>query len=105
MITKAVLKSQEENKMIESYAAIDRIENDLVILEIELYSTEKNQDIPFPRRDCYMADVQLKAFASLGEIHEGDVFVVKHDDNTVIPVRFAPEEKEARIEFLRKLIG
>ena len=91
--------------MIESYASIDRIENDLAILEIESHSIETNQTIPFPRRDCYMADVPLEAFISLGEIHEGDVFVVKHDDTTVIPIRFAPEEKDARIEFLKKLIG
>ena len=92
--------------MIESYAAIDRIEDDYAVLEIESHSIKSNEGIPFPRRDCYMSDVLLATIINtIGQVKEGDVLVVKHDETNVIPVRFAPEEKEARIEYLRSLIN
>ena len=98
--------NSSSSSLRESYAAIDRIEDDYAVLEIELHSIKSNEEIPFPRRDCYMADVLLATLIkTLGQVKEGDVLIVQHDETQVIPIRLAPEEKEARIEFLKKLIG
>ncbi len=97
--------SSPSEGMIESYAAVDRIEGDLVILEIESYSITQNSDVPFSQRETFMAEIStITIISALGSIHEGDVLVVKHCTEEIHPVRFAPEEKERRVAFLVSLL-
>ena len=91
--------------MIESYAAVDRIEGEFVILEIESYSITQNIQVPFSQRRTFMSEVpKFTMLAVIGSIHEGDVIVVKHCPDEVRPIRSAPEEKERRVAFLRSLL-
>ena len=90
--------------MIESYAAVDRIEGEFVVLEVESYSITQNAQVPFRDRRTFMAEVpKFTMLTVVEEIREGDVIVVKHCPEEVRPIRFAPEEKERRIAFLRSL--
>ncbi len=91
--------------MIESYAAVDRIEGDLVILEIESYSITQNSQVPFSQRRTFMAEVPKFTMLTIAEsIHEGDLFVVKHCPEEVRPIKTAPDEKARRIAFLMSLV-
>lgn len=91
--------------MIESYAAVDRIEGDLVILEIESYSITQNSQVPFSQRRTFMAEVPKFTMLTIAEsIHEGDLFVVKHCPEEVHPIKPAPDEKARRIAFLMSLV-
>lgn len=91
--------------MIESYAAVDRIEGDFVILEIESYSITQNSQVPFSQRRTFMAEVPKFTMLTIAEsIHEGDLFVVKHCPEEVRPIKPAPDEKARRIAFLMSLV-
>lgn len=91
--------------MIESYAAVDRIEGDLVILEIESYSITQNSQVPFSQRRTFMAEVPKFTMLTIAEsVHEGDLFVVKHCPEEVRPIKPAPDEKARRIAFLMSLV-
>ena len=91
--------------MIESYAAVDRIEGEFVVLEVESYSITQNAQVPFSQRMTFMAEVpKFTMLTVVEEIHEGDVVVVKHCPEEVRPIRYAPEEKERRIAFLNSLV-
>lgn len=91
--------------MIESYAAVDRIEGDFVILEIESYSITQNSQVPFSQRRTFMAEVPKFTMLTIAEsVHEGDLFVVKHCPEEVRPIKPAPDEKARRIAFLMSLV-
>lgn len=90
--------------MIESYAAVDRIEGEFVILEIESYSITQNFEVPFSERRTFMAEVpKFTILSAIEEIHEGDLIVVAHCPAEIRPLRLAPEEKARRIAFLNSL--
>lgn len=92
---------------IESYAAIDRVEGKYAVLEIESCSIAHNSSIPFTKRDTFMADVLTSTITdAIGPIYEGDVIVVTHNntESSVHAVRLAEDERDRRINFLKKLL-
>lgn len=80
-----------------SYACIDRIEGVFAVCEVELITFEESKPEDFKTKDTAMMDVPLHEFPTIfGEVKQGDVWVVKHDNENVNHVYYKDEEEMAR---------
>lgn len=80
-----------------SYAYIDRIEGKFAVCEVELLSFEESKPEDFRSKETVMMDVPLREFPQfIGSVNEGDIWVVKHDNENVQFVYHKDEEEKAR---------
>lgn len=80
-----------------SYASIDRIEGAFAVCEVELIPFEESKPEDFKTKDTVMMDVPLHEFPTIfGDVKQGDVWVVKHDNENVNLIYYKDEEEMAR---------
>lgn len=91
---------------MKSYAVIDRIENQWVVFELELVSTEKSLILNASEKETTMIDVELSRLTSTcKEVEEGDVFLVEHDNTNIITIYGKDEnEKNRRIQLIQEIM-
>ena len=69
---------------MESFASIDRIEGNFVVLEVELVRAQERAEYDFLDDDqTVFVDVPKSMTAKLGEIREGDILLVTHQDGII----------------------
>lgn len=69
---------------MESFASIDRIEGNFVVLEVELVRAQERAEYDFLDDDqTVFVDVPKSMTAKLGEIREGDILLVTHQDEII----------------------
>lgn len=88
-----------------SYAVIDRFENNFAVCEVEMVSIAKSWDIDIREKETKMMDVELGILRLIcGDVQEGDVIVVKHDNTNIITIYGKDEnEKKRRIQLIQKI--
>ena len=88
-----------------SYASVDRIEGVFAVCEVELIPFEESKPEDFKTKDTAMMDVPLREFSAIfGDVNQGDVWIVKHDNENVNLVYYKDEEEMARrIEVLSQI--
>lgn len=92
---------------MKSYASIDRIEGKYAVCEVELLPVEESKPEDFATKDCEMMDILLPDISShFGDVKEGDILIVEHDNKNVTSIYCKDEEeKTRRLEILNKIIG
>lgn len=88
-----------------SFASIDRIEGEIVVVEVELLSYEESRTDDFADKETVMLNISLQQIPTdFGEVNEGDILVVEHDGENVSMVYYKDEEERVRrIELLRRM--
>lgn len=88
-----------------SFASIDRIEREIVVIEVELLPFEESHANDFDDKETVMMDVALQQIPSdFGEVNEGDILVVEHDGQSVSLVYYKDDEEKARrVELLKRM--
>ena len=88
-----------------SFASIDRIEGETVVVEVELLPFEESHANYFDDKETVMMDVALQQIPSdFGEVNEGDILVVEHDGQSVSLVYYKDDEEKARrVELLKRM--
>ena len=88
-----------------SYANVDRIVDDFITCEVELIQVEDSKPENFATKPTKMMDIPLEDVPhSIGNVSEGDIFVVEHNKETIAKIWFKdPREKARRLEILRKM--
>lgn len=91
---------------MKSYAAIDRIEENIAVCEVELLETEQSKTTDFFDKETKMMDVLLEKIHEVTEnVEEGDILVVEHDGENVIYIYYKDDsEKQRRIEILQAIM-
>lgn len=91
---------------MKSYAAIDRIEANIAVCEVELLETEQSKTTDFFDKKTKMMDVLLEKIHEATEsVEEGDILVVEHDGENVIYIYYKDDsEKQRRIEILQAIM-
>lgn len=91
---------------MKSYAAIDRIEENIAVCEVELLETEQSKTTDFFDKETKMMDVLLEKIHEVTEnVEEGDILVVEHDGENVIYIYYKDySEKQRRIEILQAIM-
>lgn len=80
-----------------SYGYIDRIEGKFAVCEVECIPFEESRPEDFKSKDTVMMDIPLDKFPEcMGNVSEGDIWVVNHDNEDVIGVYYKDEEEKAR---------
>ena len=92
---------------MKSYASIDRIEGKYTVLELELIDMQTSEMISFKDKETVMLDVLTdEIITSVGEISQGDILVIEHEDGNLISVyNKDEEEKRRRIELLNTILN
>ena len=90
-----------------SYASIDRIEGKIAVCEVELVEVQESKNIPIFKKQTEMMDVLVDKLSNkLGEVKEGDIIVVEHDEEDLIYIYSKDdEEKQRRVELLKQILG
>ena len=91
---------------MKSYAAIDRMEENIAVCEVELLETEQSKTTDFFDKETKMMDVLLEKIHEVTEnVEEGDILVVEHDGENVIYIYYKDDsEKQRRIEILQAIM-
>ena len=91
---------------MKSYASIDRIEGKFAVCEVELISVEERNAEEYVPYDTEFMDVSLESIPiSLGQVKDGDIFVVEHDGENITSICYKDEmEKARRLELLREML-
>lgn len=92
---------------MKSYASIDEIEGKYTVLELELIDTQTSEMISFKDKETVMLDVLTdEIITSVGEISEGDILVIEHENGNLISIyNKDDEEKQRRIELLNTILN
>ena len=92
---------------MKSYASIDRGEGKYTVLELELIDTQTSEMISFKDKETVMLDVLTdEIITSVGEISEGDILVIEHENGNLISIyNKDDEEKQRRIELLNTILN
>ena len=90
---------------MKSYASVDRLEGDFLVCEVELIEVEESNPTDFDK-PTEMIDIPVEqANAKLGDVQEGDIIVVEHEDGNVTEILCKDEaEKQRRIEVLKAIM-
>lgn len=90
-----------------SYASIDRIEGKFAICEVEMIEVDNSKAEDFSEKETEMMDVLLEViYSSVGNVEEGDILIVEHNENDVTEVYCKDEEeKKRRVAILQELLG
>ena len=90
---------------MKSYASIDSIEGKFAVCEVELLPVDESKPEDFTVKDTVMIDVLLQEIpASLGQVKDGDILVVEHDEESVISIYCKDDEEKARrLELFRRI--
>ena len=88
-----------------SFASIDRIEGEILVLEVEMLPFEESKPEDFASKDTVMLDITRQQIPTdVGEVNEGDILVIEHNGETVSFIYYKDEEERARrIELLREM--
>ena len=91
---------------MKSYASIDRIEGKFAVCEVEMIEIENSKPEDYCEKETKMMNILLeKITTSIGNIDEGDILVVEHNEEEVTEVYCKDEEeKQRRIAVLKKLL-
>ena len=85
---------------MKSFAAVDRIEGPYTICELEMCPAEISNVADFFTKETIMIGIPIAdIYNAIGNFREGDILVVEHDGNK------DEEEKQRRIELIKKIIG
>lgn len=92
---------------MESFASIDRIEGDFVVLEVELVRAQERAEYDFLDDDqTVFVDVPKSMTAKLGEIREGDILLVTHQDGIISNIVCKDDvEKSKRVAKLAEIMS
>ena len=92
---------------MESFASIDRIEGNFVVLEIELVRAQEREEYDFLDDDqTVFVDVPKSMTAKLGEIREGDILLVTHQDGIISNIVCKDDvEKRKRVAKLEEIMS
>lgn len=90
---------------MKSYVSIDRIEGNFAVCEVELIDFERSKpddfDKPTEFVDIYLEQINV----SVGDVKEGDIIVIEHDENGIIDICYKDEaEKQRRIDVLKAIM-
>lgn len=90
---------------MKSYAIVDRIEGKFAVCELEMLEVEQSRPEDFAQKETVMVDILSEFICSIvGELYEGDVLVVEHDDENVTSIYYKDNaEKARRIELIKQL--
>lgn len=92
---------------MKSYASIDRIEGDFAVCEVENIDITESKNIDYSEKETLMIDIPMdKIYSTLGkQINEGDIIVVKHNDDIITEICYQDEvEKARRTEYIKSLM-
>ena len=92
---------------MKSYASVDRIEGDFVVCEVELLPFNLSNPWDFSSKETSMMDISLSQISdAIGDVEEGNILVVEHDNEIVTAVYFKDiEEQHRRAEILRQIMN
>ena len=92
---------------MKSFAAVDRIEGPYTICELEMCPAEISNVADFFTKETIMIGIPIAdIYNAIGNFREGDILVVEHDGNKVTTIYSKDEEeKQSRIELIKKIIG
>lgn len=92
---------------MESFASIDRIEGNFVVLEVELVRAQEREEYDFLDDDqTVFVDVPKSMTAKLGEIREGDILLVTHQDGIISNIVCKDDvEKRKRVAKLEEIMS
>ncbi len=92
---------------MESFASIDRIEGNFVVLEVELVRAQERAEYDFLDDDqTVFVDVPKSMTAKLGEIREGDILLVTHQDEIISNIVCKDDvEKRKRVAKLEEIMS
>lgn len=92
---------------MESFASIDRIEGNFVVLEVELVRAQERAEYDFLDDDqTVFVDVPKSMTAKLGEIREGDILLVTHQDGIISNIVCKDDvEKRKRVAKLEEIMS
>ena len=92
---------------MESFASVDRIEGNYIILEVELIRAQGRDEDSFLDDDLtVMVDVPVSMTAKLGNIHEGDVLLVTQEDGIISNIVCKDDvEKRRRLSRLSEIMS
>lgn len=92
---------------MESFASIDRIEGNFVVLEVELVRAQERAEYDFLDDDqTVFVDVPKSMTAKLGEIREGDILLVTHQDEIISNIFCKDDvEKRKRVAKLEEIMS
>ena len=88
-----------------SYASIDRIEGKFAVAEVEMLPHEESYPEDFAVKNTVMINIELHRILDVvGEVDEGDILVVEHDNKNIISIYYKDDEEKAkRIELFSKM--
>lgn len=92
---------------MKSYASIDRIEGNFAVCEVEMLELENSKNVSNFDKETKMMDIPMEKFPNdMGEVKEGDILVVEHNDEEVTEVYDKDEkEKQRRIKAIQEMLG
>ena len=92
---------------MESFASIDHIEGNFVVLEVELVRAQERAEYDFLDDDqTVFVDVPKSMTAKLGEIREGDILLVTHQDEIISNIVCKDDvEKRKRVAKLEEIMS
>lgn len=92
---------------MESFASVDRLEGDYVVLEVELIRAQEREEDSFLDDELtVIVDVPVSMTAKLGDIHEGDVLLVTHEDGIISNIVCKDDvEKRRRLSRLSEIMS
>ena len=90
-----------------SFASVDRIEGNIVVLEVELINFWESNSKDFNNKATEMMDVSLEIFNLIRATpNEGEIYVVVHDNDSISEVIYRDKvEEEERIKILESIKG
>ena len=88
-----------------SFASIDRVEGEILVLEVEMLPFEQSKPEDFASKETVMLDVERQQIPTdIEEVNEGDILVVEHNGQEVSVVYYKDEEERVkRIEMLTEM--
>ena len=92
---------------MKSYASIDRIEEDIVVCEVELIPTEQSKPEDYAIKETVMITIPLvEASYTIESVAEGDIWIVEHDGESISNIYSKDDvEKARRLEVIEKIIA
>ena len=92
---------------MKSYAAIDRIEGNYAVCEVELIETETSNSENYYEHEVKMVEFPVTLMEETGEIiTENDILIVEHEDGCVSKVYGkSVEEKQRRETVYDQIMG
>lgn len=87
-----------------SYMSIDRLEGDFAVCELNMVWVKDCKNEEYWKTETKMVDVPIEKFENCGNVSQGDIFVVIHNNGEDIEVCCKDEKEKARRIALKKAL-